>query len=67
MKNRKSEYRAKVTDDSGLIRGRVPVPLLKVLGARRGDRITFRLDDSNNVTMHVSRSRKKSSKGAKRR
>jgi hypothetical protein len=62
---RKTEYRAKVTDDNGLTRGRVPCPLLKTMGARPGDYIIFRLDDSGKVIIRLSRSRKKS--GKKRR
>ena len=57
-----SEYRAKVTDDSGLTRGRVPCPLLKTIGARPGDYMIFRLDDSGKVVMRLSRPRKKADK-----
>ena len=62
---RKDEYRARVTDDSGLTRGRVPCPLLRDMGARPGDRLIFRLDDANKVVMRLSRASKKS--GGKRR
>ena len=62
---RKDEYRARVTDDTGLTRGRVPCPLLRDIGARPGDRLIFRLDDANKVVMRLSRARKKS--GGKRR
>ena len=59
---RREEYRARVTDDSGLTRGRVPCPLLSEMGARPGDLLTFRLDESNNVVMTLSRPRKKAGK-----
>jgi hypothetical protein len=59
---RREEYRARVTDDNGLTRGRVPCPLLSEMGARPGDNLTFRLDESNNVTMSLSRPRKKAGK-----
>jgi hypothetical protein len=62
---RREEYRAKVTNDTGLIRGRVPCPLLQVIGARPGDYIIFRPDDSGKVVMRLSRAKKKS--GGKRR
>ncbi len=58
---RREEYRARVTDDSGLTRGRGPCPLLRDIGARPGDRLIFRLDDANRVLIRVSRARKKSS------
>ena len=61
---RREEYRAKVTDDSGLVRGRVPCPLLTDMGARAGDYLTFRLDESNRVVMTLSRLRKKAGRGA---
>lgn len=59
---RREEYRAKVTDDNGLTRGRVPCPLLSEMGARPGDQLTFRLDELNNVVMTLSRPRKKAGK-----
>jgi hypothetical protein len=66
MKKRE-EYRAKVTDDNGLKRGRVPCPLLNDIGARRGDYLIFRQEDSGKVVMELSRLRKKAAKGSKRR
>ncbi len=60
---RREEYRARVTDDNGLVRGRVPCPLLTDMGARPGDYLTFRLDESNKVAMSLSRPRKKAGKG----
>ena len=64
---RREEYKAKVTDDNGLVRGRVPCPLLNELGARAGDLLIFRLDDSGGVVMRLSRSTKKAVKKSKRR
>ncbi|HEX8845074.1 MAG TPA: hypothetical protein VF791_10545 [Pyrinomonadaceae bacterium] len=62
-----TEYQAKVIDDSGLTRGRVPHPILRLLGARAGDFMIFRLADAGKATLRVSRSRKKPGKGIKRR
>ncbi|HJU56605.1 MAG TPA: hypothetical protein VJ715_18620 [Pyrinomonadaceae bacterium] len=59
---RREEYRARVTDDNGLTRGRVPCPLLSEMGARPGDYLTFRLDESNKVVMSLSRPKKKAGK-----
>jgi hypothetical protein len=67
MKKEKDEYRAKVTDDNGLTRGKVPSPLLRTMGARPGDDMIFRRAAAGKVTMHISRSSKRSSKGTKRR
>lgn len=51
----KSEYQAKVIDDRGLTRSRVPTPVLNAMGARPGDSVIFRLTDRNEAIMHVSR------------
>ncbi|HYG79896.1 MAG TPA: hypothetical protein VD861_05885 [Pyrinomonadaceae bacterium] len=64
---RREEYRAKITDDGGLTRGRVPCPLLHEMGARPGDYLIFRLDDSGKATLRLSRSGKRAAKGGKRR
>jgi hypothetical protein len=62
---RREEYRARVTNDNGLVRGRVPCPLLAEMGARPGDYLTFRLDESNKVVMNLSRLRRKGGAGKK--
>ncbi len=64
---RREEYRAKVTDDSGLTRGRVPCPLLQEIGARPGDHLIFRLDKSEQVAVLLVRARRKPGKRSKRR
>ncbi|HKQ51699.1 MAG TPA: hypothetical protein VJT74_04975 [Pyrinomonadaceae bacterium] len=64
---RRAEYRAKVTDDSGLKRGRVPCPLLQDMRARPGNYLTFRLADSGEVVMRLTRPRKRAIKPSKRR
>jgi hypothetical protein len=57
MTSPKTEYRAKVTVDTGMARGRVPTPLLKVIGARPGDYLTFRLVSTGEVVMRLSRAK----------
>jgi hypothetical protein len=58
MKKRdEAEYQAKVTDDSGLTRGKVPSPLLRAMGARPGDHMVFRLTSSGQAVMRVARSK----------
>ena len=59
---RREEYRAKITNDGGLTRGRVPCPLLHEMGARPGDHLFFRLDKSGRVAVLLSRPSKKPGK-----
>ncbi|HYG81031.1 MAG TPA: hypothetical protein VD861_11620 [Pyrinomonadaceae bacterium] len=59
---RREEYRAKITNDGGLTRGRVPCPLLNDISARPGDYLIFRLNDSGEVVMRLARPRKKAAK-----
>jgi hypothetical protein len=51
------EYQARVTNDAGILRGKIPSPLVRELGARAGDYIVFRRDDSGRVTVSLSRTR----------
>jgi hypothetical protein len=52
---KRDEYKAKVTVDAGMARSRVLTPLLKVMGARVGDYLTFRLVSTGEVVMRLSR------------
>jgi hypothetical protein len=54
---KRDEYQAKITVDTGMARGRVPTPLLKLMGARVGDYLTFRLASSGEVVMRLSRAK----------
>ena len=68
-KKEPAEYQAKVTNDSGILRGKIPSPLVRNLGAREGDYIVFRSDGAGNVRVSLSRSKgggkKAAGKGAK--
>lgn len=68
-KKESAEYQAKVTNDSGILRGKIPSPLVRELGAREGDYIVFRSDGAGKVVVSLSRSRggakKSAGKGAK--
>jgi hypothetical protein len=65
MKSR-NEYRSKVSDDSGIMRGRIPCTLLQDLGARVGDDVVFRLDrTSGKFFLKLSRAKKEKGKKAK--
>ena len=65
MRTDKTEYRARVTDDAGLTRGKVPSPLLRTMGARAGDDMIFSLTGSGKAVMRLSRGKTK--RGAGRR
>jgi hypothetical protein len=68
-KREPGEYRARIADDSGVIRGKIPSPLVREMGARPGDYMVFSMDSSGGVTVKVSRSKggtKKSGKGSQR-
>lgn len=56
-KKEPAEYHAKVTSDSGILRGKIPSPLVRELGARAGDYIVYRSDGSGKVVVSLSRSR----------
>jgi hypothetical protein len=66
MTSQRTEYRAKVTVDTGMARGRVPTPLLKQIGARPGDYLTFRLVSTGEVVMRLLRGAGKQGKGKRR-
>jgi hypothetical protein len=57
MAREKGEYTARIQDDSGTVRGKIPSPLVREMGARPGDYMIFRMDDSGNVTVSLSRTR----------
>lgn len=61
-----NEYQARVTDDSGVLRGKIPSPLVRELGARAGDYVVFRSDASGRVTVSISRSKGKAKGAAKK-
>lgn len=66
-KKEPTEYRARLANDAGVIRGKIPSPLVRELGGRPGDYMVFRLDSAGKVTASVSRTKggaKKSGKGS---
>jgi len=70
-KKEAAEYRAKLTNDAGVIRGKIPSPLVKSLGGRPGDYVVFNSDEGGKVAVSLSRSRggggKKAAKGGKKK
>ena len=68
-KREAADYRARIADDSGVVRGKIPSPLVREMGARPGDYMIFSLDSSGKVTVKVSRSKsgpKKAGRGGKK-
>jgi hypothetical protein len=61
-----NEYQAKVTNDAGILRGKIPSPLVRELGARAGDYIVFRRDDAGRVHVSLSRARGAAAKSSGR-
>ncbi|HEY0006733.1 MAG TPA: hypothetical protein VGB17_18260 [Pyrinomonadaceae bacterium] len=61
-----STRQAKVTDDSGLPRSKVPVPILKAMEAKPGDYLKFELDEAGRVMMRVSKKRTKKIKRSRK-
>ncbi len=62
------QYQAKITDDAGIARAKVPSPLIREMGARPGDYMVFRRDGEGNILMNLSRAKgatRKSSDGGK--
>jgi hypothetical protein len=69
-KREPTEYRARLANDAGVIRGKIPSPLVRELRGRPGDYMVFLLDSSGKATVTVSRTRggaKKSGKSSKRK
>ena len=61
-----NEYQARVTDDAGILRGKIPSPLVRELGARAGDYIVFRRDTAGRVTVSLARTRGSAGRAAKK-
>jgi len=61
-----SEFQARIALDNEMVRGKIPSPLLRQMGARPGDYMTFRLVGTGEAAMRLSRS-KGSKKAAKAR
>jgi len=69
-KKEAAEYRAKLTNDAGVIRGKIPSPLVKSLGGRPGDYVVFNSDEGGQVSVSLSRAKgggKKAAKGGKKK
>jgi len=56
-KREAAEYRAKLTNDAGVIRGKIPSPLVRSLGGRPGDYVVFNSDSEGKVAVTLARAR----------
>lgn len=57
-KKEAAEYRAKITNDAGIFRGKVPSPLIRELGGRPGDYMVFNYDGASKVAaMSIARAK----------
>lgn len=69
-KKEAAEFKAKLTNDAGVIRGKIPSPLVKLLGGRPGDFVVFNSDEAGKVSVSLSRSKggaKKAATGGKKK
>ena len=64
-KKEAAEFKAKLTNDAGVIRGKIPSPLVRMLGGRPGDYVVFNSDSGGKVTVALSRSKGGAKKAAK--
>lgn len=59
------EYKVLISDEGGgVVRGRIPAPLARDMGARAGDYLVFRSDGAGNVTVSLARTRGSGTKQA---
>lgn len=62
-----TKYRAKITDDSGVIRGKVLSPLVPELDGRPGDYLVFNSDGSGSVNVRLARGKTAAKKSTRKR
>ncbi|CDM66401.1 hypothetical protein [Pyrinomonas methylaliphatogenes] len=59
------EFKAKLTNDGGIVRGKIPAPLVSYLGGRAGDYLVFRADETGRVVVSLRRTHGAAKKVAK--
>lgn len=64
-KKEPAEYKAMISDEGGVIRGRIPSPLVRDLGAKPGDYLVFNHDGKGNVAVKLAKG-KAAGKAAKK-
>lgn len=58
-----AEFRALLSEDANVVRGRIPAPLVKLLGGKAGDYMVFKYEGGK-ATVSVSRAKKPAAKKA---
>lgn len=53
-------YYAKIANYEGVIRGKIPAPLVRMMGAKDGDYVVFRIGKDGKVSLNLARSKNKS-------
>ncbi|HEY0005178.1 MAG TPA: hypothetical protein VGB17_10255, partial [Pyrinomonadaceae bacterium] len=59
MTKEKHEYQAKVSDDNGIRRSKVPSPLLRIIGAKPGDYLAFKVAGPKSLAVKLVKKRKR--------
>jgi hypothetical protein len=59
------EFHAKLLEDNGVVRGRIPAPLINQLGGRPGDSLIFRTDGSGSVKISLEKGKRIAAKAGK--
>ncbi len=54
-KSEPREYRAMISDEGDVVRGRIPSTLVRDMGARAGDYLVFRSDGAGHISVSLSR------------
>jgi len=62
MAKKDAEFRALLSEDNNVTRGRIPAPLVKALGGKAGDYMVFKMEGGK---VSVSISRAKAAKSTK--
>ena len=52
-----TKFQARISLDNEMVRGKIPSPLLRQMGARPGNYMIFSLSSTGEATMRLSRSR----------
>lgn len=60
-----AEFRALLSADASVVRGRIPAPLVKLLGGKAGDYMVFNYE-SGKATVRISRAKPPAKKAAKK-
>lgn len=59
------EHSVLISDEGQVTRGRIPVSVVRYLGARAGDRLVFRANGVGQMIVLVSRAKRETKKPAK--